>query len=94
MATMEDIAKKVGVSKGTVSKALNGAADVSETLRKTIVETAVELGYTRARRGAVRTLCIFIENMGYTRRRILVPTSSPVSVRWRSRPGSMCGWWT
>ena len=67
MATMEDIAKKVGVSKGTVSKALNGAADVSETLRKTIVETAVELGYTRARRGAVRTLCIFIENMGYTR---------------------------
>ena len=66
MATMEDIAKKVGVSKGTVSKALNGAADVSETLRKTIVETAVELGYTRARRGAVRTLCIFIENMGYT----------------------------
>ena len=67
MATMEEIAKKVGVSKGTVSKAINGAADISETLRKTILETAVELGYTRARRGAVRTLCIFIENMGYTR---------------------------
>ena len=31
MATMADIAKKVGVSKGTVSKALNGAPDVSET---------------------------------------------------------------
>ena len=65
MATMADIAKKVGVSKGTVSKALNGAPDVSETLRKTILETAVELGYTRARRGAVRTLAVFIENMGY-----------------------------
>ena len=64
MATMADIAKKVGVSKGTVSKALNGAPDVSETLRKTILETAVELGYTRARRGAVRTLAVFIENMG------------------------------
>ena len=65
MATMADIAKKVGVSKGTVSKALNGAPDVSETLRKTILETAVELGYARARRGAVRTLAVFIENMGY-----------------------------
>ena len=66
MATMADIAKKVGVSKGTVSKALNGAPDVSETLRKTILETAVELGYSRARRGAARRLCIFVENMGYT----------------------------
>lgn len=65
MATMEDIARKVGVSKGTVSKAINGAPDISETLRKTIVEAAVELGYTRARRGAVRELGIFIENMGY-----------------------------
>ena len=52
MATMEQIAKQLGVSKGTVSKALNGAPDISETLRKTIVETAVALGYTRARRGA------------------------------------------
>ena len=65
MATMEDIAKRLGVSKGTVSKAFNGAPDISATLRKTILETAVKLGYTRARRGAVRTLCIFIENMPY-----------------------------
>ena len=65
MATMEDIAKRLGVSKGTVSKAFNGAPDISATLRKTILETAVELGYTRARRGAVRTLCVFIENMAY-----------------------------
>ena len=27
MATMDDIAKRLGVSKGTVSKALSGAAD-------------------------------------------------------------------
>ena len=40
MATILDIAEKLGVSKGTVSKALNGAPDISETLRKTILETA------------------------------------------------------
>ena len=65
MPTMDDIAKRVGVSKGTVSKALNGAPDISESLRKTILDTAVALGYTRARRGAVRTLCVFIQNMDY-----------------------------
>ena len=58
MPTMDDIAKKVGVTKGTVSKALNGAPDISESLRKTILDTAVTLGYTRARRGAARTLAI------------------------------------
>ena len=67
MPTMDDIAKKVGVSKGTVSKALNGAPDISDTLRKTILDTAVALGYTRARRGAVRTLCVFIGNMDYAK---------------------------
>ena len=63
MPTMDDIARQVGVSKGTVSKALNGAPDISDALRKTILDTAVALGYTRARRGAVRTLCVFIQNM-------------------------------
>ena len=57
MPTMDDIAKKVGVTKGTVSKALNGAPDISESLRKTILDTAVTLGYTRARRGAARWPC-------------------------------------
>ena len=50
MVRIEDIAERLNVSKGTVSKALNGAADVSETLRKLIVETAVEMGYTRIKR--------------------------------------------
>lgn len=67
MARIEDIAKKLKVSKGTVSKALNGAPDVSETLRKAVLETAVELGYSRSmhKKGA-KTLCLFIENMTYT----------------------------
>ena len=47
MATIQDIADKLGVSKGTVSKAINNAPDISETLRKTILDTAVEMGYSR-----------------------------------------------
>ncbi len=66
MATIEDIAKKLNISKGTVSKSLNGAADVSETLRKTVLETAVELGYTRRpRKQEAKHLCLFIKNMLY-----------------------------
>ena len=64
MVTIQDIAEKLNVSKGTVSKALNGAADVSETLRKSILETAVEMGYSRTlHKRDAKTLCIFIENM-------------------------------
>lgn len=67
MATIQDIADRLGVSKGTVSKALNGASDVSETLRKTILETAVEMGYSRQNRQKDyrKKLCILIENMDY-----------------------------
>ena len=60
MATMDDIAKQLGISKGTVSKALSGAADVS------VLEAAVELGYSRiSRQGESRRVCIFVENMAY-----------------------------
>lgn len=63
MTTIQDIADKLNISKGTVSKALNGAPDISETLQKQILETAVELGYTRLRRykNAKRRLCIIVE---------------------------------
>lgn len=67
MATIQDIAERLGVTKGTVSKALNGAPDISETLRKSILETAVELGYTKKRRprDSARKLCILVENLEY-----------------------------
>ena len=66
MATLEDIAKKVGVSKSTVSKALNGAGDVSETMRRMVLDAAVELGYNRLRRGETAgKLAVFITNMEY-----------------------------
>ncbi|MGN0280105.1 MAG: LacI family DNA-binding transcriptional regulator [Lachnospiraceae bacterium] len=67
MATIKDIANRLGVSVSTVSKGLNGASDISEQLRQAVLDTAVELGYTtRQMRGKDRRkLCIFIENMDY-----------------------------
>ena len=67
MATIQEIADRLGISKGTVSKALNGASDISETLQKTVIETAVEMGYHKLRRpGGLRKLCVLIANMEYT----------------------------
>ena len=44
MATIKDIAKKLNISTGTVSKGLNGASDISEALRHRILDTAAEMG--------------------------------------------------
>ena len=45
MATLDDIAKELGVSKSTVSKALSGAKDVSSAMRQSVLVNAVEMGY-------------------------------------------------
>lgn len=65
MATIQNIADKLGVSKSTVSKALNGAPDVSETLRKIILDTAVEMGYLRHRRKktSLKKFCIITKEI-------------------------------
>ncbi len=66
MATLNDIANVLGVSKSTVSKGLHNATDISEEMRRKILETAVELGYTSKRlSGNERKVCILIENMDY-----------------------------
>ena len=65
MATLEDIARQLGVAKSTVSKALNGADDVSENMRRLVLEKAVELGYSRALRGAAPRIAVFVTNMEY-----------------------------
>ena len=68
MATLEDIARTLGVSKGTVSKALSGAGGVSDAMRQSVVETAVELGYSRiCRKDASRCIAVFITNMDYAK---------------------------
>lgn len=66
MATLEDIARELGVSKSTVSKALNGAKDVSKAMQKSVLEKAVEMGYTKAARNtAGPKVALFITNMDY-----------------------------
>ena len=67
MATMDDIARALGVTKGTVSKALSGAEDVGETTRKLVLEKAVELGYARRPRSGTPRLAVLIANMAYER---------------------------
>lgn len=67
MATIKDIANRLGVSVSTVSKGLNGASDISEQLRQTVLDTAVEMGYTpkQMRPKTNKKICLFIENMDY-----------------------------
>lgn len=67
MATIKDIANRLGVSVSTVSKGLNGASDISEALRQVVLDTAVEMGYSTKRSKKVenRKLAIFVENMDF-----------------------------
>ena len=66
MATINDIAAKLGISKSTVSKGLNNATDISAEMRRKILEAAVELGYTsKHTQKRTKKLCILIENMNY-----------------------------
>ena len=54
MATMEDIAKRLGVSKGPFPRRSTVRRTSAQHCEKPSWRPAVELGYTRARRGAVR----------------------------------------
>jgi len=66
LATLDDIAQELGVSKATVSKALNGAKDVSKKMQQAVVEKAVELGYSRLNYStAAPRIAIFVINMDY-----------------------------
>ena len=66
MATLDDIAQELGISKGTVSKALNGAKDVSKKMQQAVLEKAVELGYSRLNRSSdLPRIAVFVINMEY-----------------------------
>lgn len=66
MATINDIARILGVSKSTVSKGLNNATDISEDMRIKIIETAAALGYTNKHmQERNKKLCIIVENIEY-----------------------------
>jgi LacI family transcriptional regulator len=67
MATIKDIADKLGIAVSTVSKGLNGASDISSEMRQLVLDAAVEMGYApkKMRASGTRQVCIFIENMDY-----------------------------
>ena len=43
--TIQDIADELGVSRNTVSKAINNADGLSEATREKILRKAIEMGY-------------------------------------------------
>ena len=43
--TIQDIADELGVSRNTVSKAINNADGLAEATRKRILQKATEMGY-------------------------------------------------
>lgn len=67
MATIKEIANRLGISISTVSKGLNGANDISPALRQQVLDTAVEMGYStkRSKKEEYRKLCLFVTNMDY-----------------------------
>ncbi|HEY5587040.1 MAG TPA: LacI family DNA-binding transcriptional regulator [Ruminiclostridium sp.] len=62
--TMDIIAKKLGISKNTVSLAMRGIQGISETTRKTILDTAKTMGYqykvSYVKATPARNLCLVI----------------------------------
>lgn len=68
LATLDDIAQELGISKSTVSKALNDAKDVSKRMKQAVLEKAVELGYSRsARTSDAPRVAVFVTNMEYAK---------------------------
>lgn len=47
MVTIKDISNKLGISISSVSKALNGATDISAKTRERVIEVANEMGYVK-----------------------------------------------
>ncbi len=66
MVRIQDIANRLDVTKSTVSKALNGAEDISEAMRKKVLETAIEMGYKKVVRKSESKIAVFVRNMEYT----------------------------
>ena len=72
--TIQDIADALGLSRNTVSKALNNTGVLAEETRQKILEKAAEMGYRRfiylaqpsaAENTEVKELALFTQNMPY-----------------------------
>ncbi|MEQ9455209.1 MAG: LacI family DNA-binding transcriptional regulator [Phycisphaeraceae bacterium] len=55
MATVRDIASSLGVSPATVSRSLNNAPEVSDKLKRRVIDEAKRIGYVASRRTRTRT---------------------------------------
>lgn len=72
MVTSEQVARLAGVSRATVSRALNGSAQVSEEARRRVQEAIVSLGYEPdvvaqslvRQRSRTIALCLFYSDRG------------------------------
>ena len=58
-ATLNDIAKKVGVSQSTVSRVINGTAPISDEMKNKVYKAMKELNYqqTSLARNLAKCLC-------------------------------------
>ena len=63
--TITDIATHLGISKSTVSKALNNATDISLETKQLILQTAAQMGYINKKVRNHAKICIIIENIDY-----------------------------
>lgn len=75
-----DLARNLGLTKGTVSRALNGYSDISEVTRARVKAEAARMGYTplshaqAIRTGQVRSLGLVLETSQHDGQR----RSSPI----------------
>ncbi len=73
--TINDVASKLSMTKGTVSRALNGYSDISERTRLRVVEAAEKLGYRplanaqSIRTGRVRSIGLVLQLNEHDRHR-------------------------
>ncbi len=68
MATIKDVAERLGISISTVSKGLNGASDISAKTRQMVLDTALEMGY-KGKGGRTylgKKVCIVIVQLPYS----------------------------
>lgn len=66
--TINDLARQLGISKSTVSRALNGYSDISEATQIRVASTAKKMGYRplshaqAIRTGRVRAIALVLQN--------------------------------
>ncbi len=78
MVSIKDIAEKVGVSRNTVSKVFNNKSGVSEHIRMAVINSAIELGYSKLPSSAYKKSSENSQNMNIS----LIVTNPDFSNFW------------